>query len=67
MHYGEWGAAIPFYMHAIALNPLYGKAHTKMGDAYSYLNYHAVAAKYYADAEVLAAKGDRGQFRDVST
>ena len=54
-------------MHAIALNPLYGKAHTKLGDAYSYLNYHAVAAKYYADAEVLAAKGDRGQFRDVST
>lgn len=66
MHYSEWASAIPFYVHAIALNPLYGKGYTKLGDAYTFLNYRNTAAEYYAGAEKLAAKGDRGQFRDVA-
>ena len=52
-------------MKAIDLNPLYGRAYTKLADALVFLGLVDNAEVLYAQAETLQAKGDRGQFRDA--
>ena len=48
----------------IELNPLYGKAYTKLGDALAYAGASAQAAVFWEKASEFDSKGDRSQFRD---
>lgn len=65
MHFKERAKAVPFYMKVIQLNPLYGKAYTKLADALTFLGLGENAEVLYQTADSLDAKGDRGQFRDA--
>ena len=65
MHFKDRTNAIQSYMKAIDLNPLYGRAYTKLADALVFLGLVDNAEVLYAQAETLQAKGDRGQFRDA--